>query len=503
VNGRPESESHGIVRGTPPDARDFPSPGSSEPGRATAGAGRSRPTRRVLPALLLLTVLTFAASVLAGARPLEIACWLASGAAWALAVEVSRQPSVPTSRASLAWILVGWAALRVPVLLQDPTLSDDVQRYVWEGRVVAEGASPYAFAPSAPELARLRGRWPGLAESVNHPEVPAAYPPLTELVFAATTTLAGRDGDVRGSISAFRVLFTACDLAVLLLILRWLRDHREPPWRAVVWAWCPLTALEYAGSAHFDALAIALLVAAVVVLDSGARARTAARAALASALLAAGALVKILPAALFPWVWRGVWRGEQRARGTWAGILAVLAMAVLALAPLAFARGGLAGFGRGISEYAFRWESFSLVHRWIERFLDPRFLRDESWTDPRRLARACTILAWLLLAMRAFASTSDPGRAARTLVGGFLVLTATLHPWYLTWIAPFLARHPSRAWTFLLAAAPLLYWPLEAWKAGGAWREPAWLWPVVALPFLALLAAESLARSGRAREART
>ena len=73
-------------------------------------------------------------------------------------------------------------------------------------------------------------------------------------------------------------------------------------------------------------------------------------------------------------------------------------------------------------------------------------------------------------------------------------LSPTLHPWYLTWALPFLACFPSRAWTWLLALAPLCYSVVARWQLEGLWQEPAWLWPLWALPFLALLLRERLRR---------
>ena len=37
-----------------------------------------------------------------------------------------------------------------------PSLSDDMYRYVWDGRVQAQGISPYRYPPEASELAHLR-----------------------------------------------------------------------------------------------------------------------------------------------------------------------------------------------------------------------------------------------------------------------------------------------------------------------------------------------------------
>jgi hypothetical protein len=78
-------------------------------------------------------------------------------------------------------------------------------------------------------------------------------------------------------------------------------------------------------------------------------------------------------------------------------------------------------------------------------------------------------------------------RASWLLLAAYLVLSPALHPWYLAWALPFLAIHPSRAWSWLVSAAPLCYWMLGRWRAEGVWQEPAWLWPALALPFGVLL----------------
>ena len=82
----------------------------------------------------------------------------------------------------------------------------------------------------------------------------------------------------------------------------------------------------------------------------------------------------------------------------------------------------------------------------------------------------------------------DALRAAFALIGLFLLLSPTLHPWYVTWIVPFLAFERSRAAHWLVVVAPLSYVLLPRWVNEGVWSEPAWLWPVVALPLLGLLA---------------
>ena len=61
------------------------------------------------------------------------------------------------------------------------TLSDDIFRYVWDGRVQLAGINPYLYAPSAPQVEHLRD---ALYQSVNHADIPTIYPPLAQLFFS-------------------------------------------------------------------------------------------------------------------------------------------------------------------------------------------------------------------------------------------------------------------------------------------------------------------------------
>jgi hypothetical protein len=242
--------------------------------------------------------------------------------------------------------------------------------------------------------------------------------------------------------------------------------------------------LEFAGAGHFDSLGILLCLAALDAFE-----RT--HAARAGAWLALGAMVKLLPLALLPFVWRAAARRR-------AVLLAFALPCLAAAAGVALLDGGLRGIGSGVSQYALRWEATSLVHRFLEGAFERAFGADGALLDPRRLARGVELGLWLGVGVLAWLRRAAPATAAFALLGAFLVLSPTLHPWYLTWIVPFLALRRSPAFVYLVAAAPLLYTPLGGWAARREWVEPAWLWPVVALPFLVLLGREMF----RARELR-
>ena len=93
------------------------------------------------------------------------------------------------------WILLGAALLVRAALLFSPDFSNDLYRYVWEGRIQWEGVNPFAMAPdqAPPEL-----RWTD-HDQINHPDLPTIYPPLAQYFFAhyyddAVADIARRQG---------------------------------------------------------------------------------------------------------------------------------------------------------------------------------------------------------------------------------------------------------------------------------------------------------------------
>ena len=107
----------------------------------------------------------------------------------------------------MALILLGGIAIQIAAVSAPPRQSDDLYRYVWDGRVQAAGIDPYAYVPAAQQLAGLRdeflwhrgadhclsplfgrARLADLAAGctlINRPSVPTIYPPVAEAYFLA------------------------------------------------------------------------------------------------------------------------------------------------------------------------------------------------------------------------------------------------------------------------------------------------------------------------------
>jgi hypothetical protein len=368
--------------------------------------------------------------------------WLA--ASYVAAREIHSQPR------DLFQVLLVAAILRAMFLPTSPILSDDIFRYVWDGRVQHAGTNPYVYAPDDPRLANVKEEIPGIHEGINNKEIPTIYPPLMQILFYAATS-------VSTSLIWMKAFFTLLDLALVFVLARLLAALGRPPLRALVYAWSPLPVVEIAASGHNDGAAVLLLVLAFLTFEK--------RRGESSLLFAAGSgLAKLGGLALLPFFARFL-----KPRAPWAAALLV----VLVCLPYASA-GGLAF--RGLREYALRWRgNDSLFHL--------LFVLTGSLSSAKLVSAVIlTALALLLLWKK-----TPPVRAAFWIFGAVLLFAPTVHPWYLLWVAPLLAIFPHPAWLFLEVSVSLSYHALYLANPGEPWREVPFLKLLEYGPFLVLL----------------
>jgi hypothetical protein len=275
------------------------------------------------------------------------------------------------------------------------------------------------------------------------------------------------------SVLAIKGAMVICDLLLVAVLLRLLRRVGIPAGQILIYAWNPLVVSEVAGNGHVDVLAVLFLITGIhlIIVE---------RSLLSTIALGLAAGAKLLPILAFPILAR-----RLRARFWFASFV------VLALFCLPYASAGAALF-RGLGEYAARWRHndslFSLLLRTLE-LLDPTPLYTLAY--PVTLARILAFLLALLLAGMLAWKRADPIRGSFLLLAGVLLLSPTVHPWYLLWIAPFLALRPSRAWILLTGLVPLSYLnpgPITAERGGNGWAS----WAEY-LPFFALLLCDAVA----------
>ncbi|MGF1449209.1 MAG: glycosyltransferase [Opitutales bacterium] len=350
-----------------------------------------------------------------------------------------------------AWVLCVLAVAARALLWPHPP-SDDLNRYLWEGQLVLDGLSPYSAPANDAQFADYHNDlW---YAGINHKERLTAYPPMSLLIFSAARA-------IDEAVWPLKLLFIAADLGTLLLLLALLRQRGVRTARAVFYALNPLVLLMFAGEAHFDSLLVLPMIAAVWLHQTG-------RPRLAWVGWALALQVKVIAVLLVTiLVRRGGWRCA------WAAVPVLLLPTLPFLGSIDGLLQGLVGFGGGSAHNG----SVHAMLRWA--------------LDDTRLASAAVAGLLCLWSAVVFFRIHDSWRASMALLGGLLVLSPIVHPWYLAWIVPWFVLLPGNAWWWLFATSGVYYTAWASQNAGGAWAQPVWVDWLVWLPFLLLLLGES------------
>jgi hypothetical protein len=346
----------------------------------------------------------------------------------------------------VALILLGAVAARLFLLGTQPTLSSDIYRYRWDGRVQLAGIDPYAYPPDATALQSLREED---FHQINFPQVRTVYPPLAQLAFRlgawVSPTLTGQKG-----------VFLAAELITVVSLLVILSLRGLSPLWVVAYAWHPLVILEVAGSGHNDALGIALLWLGLAAwhlpAPNGVRQTGGRRWFGATLAWAAAFLSKFMSVVLVGW-----WAFRLEAR-RW-----LVAFLLLAALPLVVWPTAVSALLESLSTMTTRVESNASVYL--------IFLALVGHAAVARWVSIGLWVAWLLWWGR---READP---IRYLFGGLLImalLSPAVHPWYLMWLIPFCCFWRIPAVLALTATVVLAYAVWPGYLTEGIWHLPVW-----------------------------
>jgi hypothetical protein len=392
-----------------------------------------------MPALLLAFI---SAAALASLGDLRAQLWATIGILllWGAGVL-----ALPRPVASARWVFAAALGLRLLLLFTEPTLSDEVYRYLWEGRAVLLGGNPYLQAPAD-------AIWDGVAGAdairgrVALPDQTSAWPPAAMAGFAM---ISGLWYDPM----AWKALMGLLDAATAGVLARILIKRGHSDDSAWIYALHPLGALHAAGSGHLEAAALCCLMTGLLAWDRKER---------AAGWVGLGAMLAGAPALVLP----ALLRREA------LGVVVVLILGGLAALPFSEAgpdlwAGALAQWGQG----GMLRGPVDLLEALIGAAAGPLGL-----------------LVGLAMVLHALLSRRDPAHVALWAGAAVVLLSPGPVPWAVGWAWLPALTTGVRSWSILATLAPLSY---AAWAsydhASSSWTEPLWPSLLIYPPFLCAL----------------
>lgn len=289
---------------------------------------------------------------------------------------------------------------RITLLPTSYSTSDDIHRYLWEGKVLVNGYNPFTTPPNDSSLVHLQD---DNFEKVTFKYMAAIYPPLSQVVFALNYLVAGN------GVLFLKIIYLLFEIVTLIFLLKFLLLKKKNPNLILLYAWLPLPIMEYFINAHIDSIGITFLVLFLYYFEKN-------RISLSSVMLALAFLTKLLALLVLPLVVKKL--GIKKAL-----IFYVVFIITCLIFYIPFIAGNLDVLA-GLFRYLNHWEFNGSVYNLFKMIF--------SRGDIARMI--CGILLSLSVLIISF-RYKDFVHGVFAVFLCIIIFSTTLYPWYLGWIA--------------------------------------------------------------------
>lgn len=309
--------------------------------------------------------------------------------------------------------------LRFLLLFDVPHLSDDVYRFIWDGRLLLHGFNPFDHLPGyyLQQPLVIPGINQALFEQLNSPGYFTIYPPIAQASFAVACWISPTS--IWGSSLVLKSFLLLFEMGNAWLLVKLLAHYGRPLHRSLLYLLNPLIIIELSGNLHYESgmiffllLSWWLTVRAKGVVLSG---------------LAYGASVatKLLPLMFLPYYLRRMgWRQS------FLFFVSIGVGTLLLFSPLlndVF----LKNIGSSLDLY-FRKFEFNASIYYVLRWLGIQWTgyNQIQWIGPGLALCTVLFIGWTAFSEKTPIWEQLPLRALGAITM-YLFCTTTVHPWYL------------------------------------------------------------------------
>lgn len=347
---------------------------------------------------------------------------------------------------------------RLSLFASLPQLSDDLYRFIWDGRLWAQGINPFIHPPvyylENPHL-NLQGLDQSLFDKLNSPAYFSVYPPVNQFVFWISAWVFPHN--ILGSVMVMRSLALTAEIGILYLIKKLLLHFDLPPENLLIYALNPLVILELTGNLHTEVYMILFLLYSIYLLI---HTRTIGSA--ISMALAVGS--KLIPLIILPLMISRLWFKKMVIYYLVAGLSILLLFIPFISGQL------LEGMGLSLSLYFQKFEFNASVY-YIVREIGYWVKGYNIIESSGKWMAMATFLG--IISYTVWDGFKKPGLPFSLLMCFtiFLIFSTTLHPWYITTLIAIGALTKMR---FPIVWSVLIFFTYAGYSETG-YQENLWI----------------------------
>ncbi|MGB6681673.1 MAG: hypothetical protein WBF08_10190 [Candidatus Bathyarchaeia archaeon] len=340
-------------------------------------------------------------------------------------------------------IIIFSIIFRIILISLKPTLSHDMMRFLWDGRLIFHGINPYLYTPESSELAALKDVAYFIDYEFKH--TLTVYPPIAQFIFGIAYFFT--DGNPFG-IKLLTTIFDLMNIFVLTLLIKKVNPENLLS-GIMIYAWSPLLIIESTGNGHIEPIPIFFILLSLLLLVKS-------RIRLSSISYSSACLSKLFPILLLPIFLihlRNFSRGKIKKFLVWFIITSSIFFIPVLLSS-----------GLNLLHQIFWYSQNITYNSSLYRIIELLFPFHSTVNIARIVTYSAFIVTgFLLLRNKNLESFIEFAEGCLILFGLFLLYAPAVFQWYLIWLLPFVAilgiNRKNIGWFYFTAAVIIAYLP--------------------------------------------
>lgn len=326
--------------------------------------------------------------------------------------------------------------LKIIAIFYLPIGSDDYFRYLWDGKVLANGINPFQYVPNSLELSYLHSKI--LPKMVTYPNLPTIYFPISQFAFYLAFVIGGE------KIIGLKIILLISDILLTIGLFNILKKRNIEYKFILLYILCPLIFYQFFIDAHIDLIGIMFFVFTIYFFEN--------KKILAAIFLGASLAVKptfllVLPILFF-------YDKEFKDKIKW--IIIPILFLIISFLPFLIGANPFISLLNFSRHWNFNGAAFNLFSIFIHNTLTLRIL-------------LLSVFAIIYLSIILFNKNLN-SRIYYSLFALF-IFSPIVHPWYVTWLIVPLVLKPKLSGITYISLISITFYSVLNYQINGQWKE--------------------------------
>ena len=357
-------------------------------------------------------------------------------------------------------LLTFFFLIKILFINTEPIGSDDYYRYIWDGKVQADGINPYQYAPNDSTLNHLNSEL--LPAKVSYPTIKTIYFPVSQWLFCLSYWLTGENA------IGLKIFYLLFELIILISLYFFLKRFSIETKYILIYASLPLITFQFFIDAHIDIVGVALMISSITFYFYN-------RKLLSYILLGLSVSVKPTGFLLIPFLFQNEIDFKDKIKSLFIPI----SVFVITFLPYIFTATPLGT----LINYSVHWTFNGMIYNTLNIFIN----------DNSTIRIICGILFLLVYVYLFFIRLQLINKIYLSLFL-LMIFSPVVHPWYLIWFAVLLPVVRSYSGIYFVSAVSLTFLVVVNYQQADIWKESSIILLVQYLPILMLFIYEIVKR---------